>query len=84
MSSDVAAVPADVTPAEYRSTSVPCPLCVMTRPLDDERPRTGTVRWKILSTARLKIGIAVHFECPDAHLSEDDPQLLKAFPSRLF
>ena len=84
MSSDVAELSTDRPPAEFLSTEVPCLLCVMARSLDDDRPRTGTVRWKIVPASRLKIGIAVSFECPDGHQSEDDPQLLKAFPSRRF
>jgi hypothetical protein len=70
--------------AESRSTPTTCPICVMTLPLDDERPRTGTAIWEILPKSRVKIGTAVRFECPNGHSSEDDPELLKAFPSRRF
>jgi hypothetical protein len=81
MSTGVADVgaPAEV---EYRTTAAPCPLCMITSPLDDERPKSGLVRWEVKPALRLEIGAAVHFECPNGHSSEDDPDLRKAFPSR--
>jgi hypothetical protein len=52
--------------------------------LDDDQPKFGTVRWKIVAHARLKLGTAVNFDCPKGHSSDEDPHLLKAFPSRRF
>jgi hypothetical protein len=53
-------------------------------PLDDERSRTGTVQWELITTPRIRIGVAVDFECPNGHRAVDDAQLLKAFRSRRF
>lgn len=70
---------------EYRTTERRCMVCLTTRALDDERPSLGTVRWRIVpSGSGVRIGTAVSYECLDGHSSEDDPQLLKAFPSRRF
>ena len=71
-------------PADRRTTEVPCLVCVTTLSLDDDRPKTGFVRWKVVANMRLKMGIAVSFECPQGHSSEADPELLKAFPPRRF
>jgi hypothetical protein len=58
---------------------------VMTLSLDDERPKMGTVRWKIVAADHgLRIGTAESFTCPNGHTSDEDPELLKAFPSRRF
>lgn len=81
MTSSVADAPEVLSFVETRA---PCPACMTTLSLDDERPKRGTVRWELIAHARLKIGTAVTFECPEGHFSEDDPQLLKAFPSRRF
>jgi hypothetical protein len=70
---------------EFRTTERRCVTCLTTRSLDDEGPTLGTVRWKISSgDSGVKIGIAVNFQCLNGHTSDDDPQHLKAFPSRRF
>ena len=69
---------------EQRTTEAPCLVCVTTASLDDERPKTGTVQWEVTARFRLKTGTAVRFECPNGHSSAADPELLKAFPPRLF
>jgi|1185.fasta_scaffold45833_1 hypothetical protein len=89
MTSGMAEISQDAESAEQMSvehvtTAARCPACVLTLDLDDERPRLGLVRWKIAVSARIRIGTAVHFDCPNGHSSEDDPDLLKAFHSRRF
>lgn len=84
MTSSVAHVPAAEPTAECRTTEVPCLVCVTTSSLDDDQPKTGMVRWKVAANFRVKMGIAVRFECPQGHSSEADPELLKAFPPRRF
>ena len=79
MTSSVADVPETVNSVETRK---PCPVCMTTLSLDDEQSRMGTVRWEISPHARLKVGTAVAFECPNGHSSQQEPNLLKAFPSR--
>jgi hypothetical protein len=71
-------------PVEYRTTEVPCLVCVTTLSLDDDQPKFGTVRWKVVAHARLRSGTAVSFACPNGHSSDIEPNLLKAFPSRRF
>ena len=71
-------------PPEYLTTRRPCPVCMTNLPLDDDQPKTGTVRWRISSTVRVRTGRAVGFECPNGHSSDDDTELLKAFPPRRF
>ena len=74
-----------VDSAVYRTTEGRCVVCLTIRSLDDDRPTLGTVRWKITAhDSGLKIGTAVSFLCLNGHSSEDDPELLKAFPSRRF
>ena len=68
----------------YRNTELPCLVCVTTTSLDDDRPRLGTVRWRVAPYYSLKRGTAVGFNCPQGHSSEADPELLRAFPSRTF
>jgi hypothetical protein len=77
---------AEVVPSvELRVTEARCPVCVMTLSLDDEQPKIGAVHWRIAATdGGLRIGTAERFRCPNGHTSEDDPDLLKAFPSRRF
>jgi hypothetical protein len=70
--------------AEYRTTESLCVVCLTTLSLDDDQPRSGTLRWEITPYFGLKRGKAVGFQCPQGHTSEDDPELLKAFPSRTF
>ncbi len=65
-------------------TQALCPLCVITLPLDDDRPRTGTVHWEVHERPHARIGVAVRFECPNGHSSLDDPAVLKVFRSRRF
>lgn len=85
MTAGLAEVSAAANPVERREAPARCPVCVMTLPLDDERPKMGTVRWKIVSAGRgLRIGTAESFACPNGHTSDDDPELLKAFLSRRF
>jgi hypothetical protein len=69
---------------QYRTSDGPCVACVTSHALDDDRPKRGTVRWEVTRTGRLTTGVAVSFECPNGHSSEDDPALLKAFRRRLF
>lgn len=70
---------------EYRTTERRCFICLTTQSLDDDRPALGTVRWKIAThESGLRIGTAVGFLCLNGHSSQDDPALLKAFPSRRF
>ena len=83
MTDSVAAVSEVGALGEPRTTETPCPICVMTLSLDDERPRLGVVRWDIVDL-ELKMGTAARFECPNGHSSDDDPDLLKAFPRRRF
>jgi hypothetical protein len=85
MTAGIAEVSAGATRIELRTTSARCPVCVMTLSLDDEQPKVGTVRWRVVSArSGLEIGTAESFECPNGHTSADDPALLKAFPSRRF
>jgi hypothetical protein len=84
MTSAIADTPADAGQVEYRTTDGACLVCVTSRSLDDDTPKLGTVRWEIHVEGRLNRGRAVGFECRHGHSSEDDPALLKAFPSRLF
>jgi hypothetical protein len=69
---------------DHRTSEGPCVACVTSHGLDDDRPKRGTVRWEVRRTGRLTTGVAVAFECPNGHSSEDDPALLKAFRRRLF
>jgi hypothetical protein len=84
MTSSVSHVPAAEAFAECRTTEVPCLDCVTTMSLDDDQTKTGTVRWKVTANPRMRMGVAVSFECPQGHSSEADPELLKAFPPRRF
>lgn len=69
---------------EYRTTELPCVVCLTTMSLDDDRPKLGTVHWQITPYFGLKRGRPISFRCPQGHPSEGDPELLKAFPSRTF
>jgi hypothetical protein len=69
---------------EHRTTEGPCISCVLAHPLDDDRPKLGTVTWVLRRTGRLTTGVSIKFECPDGHRSDEDPALLKSFRSRLF
>jgi len=83
MSSTVAVT--DVSAAvEYRTTEGRCLVCVTTLSLDDDRPKMGTVRWRVVARGRVQLGTDVSFDCPNGHSSNVDPRLLKAFPSRRF
>ena len=84
MTSSVAEVSEAEASAEYRTTGVPCLICVTTLSLDDDQSKTGKVRWKVVASVRVQMGTAVSFECPQGHSSEADPELLKAFPPRRF
>ena len=84
MTSSTAEVRTDVGPAVQVATEMRCPVCVITLPFEDERPRVGTVTWEIPPHPVVRIGVAVRFECPNGHCSDDDPGLLKAFRSRRF
>jgi hypothetical protein len=84
MTSAVIEVPGAEVTVEYRATEVRCLVCVTTRSLDDDQPKIGTVRWRIVVHGGLHLGTAVSFHCPDGHSSDADPQLLKGFPSRRF
>ena len=84
MTSSVAEVSETEAPAECLTTEVPCLVCVTTLSLDDDQPKTGMVRWKVVANSRRKMGVAVSFECPQGHSSKADPELLKAFPRRRF
>ncbi len=67
---------------ECRRTEMPCLICMTALPLDDEQSRVGVVRWRIASSVGPRLGTAVSFECPNGHSSNDDPELLRAFPRR--
>ena len=69
---------------EYRTTELPCVVCLTTMSLDDDRPKLGTVRWQLSPHFGQKRGRPISFRCPQGHSSEGDPELLKAFPSRTF
>jgi hypothetical protein len=69
---------------EYRTTEQPCVVCLTTMSLDDERPKMGTVRWRVDPYFGLKRGKAVGFRCRQGHSDESDADLLRAFPSRTF
>ena len=84
MTSGTAEVVQGIAPVEQHITHVSCPVCVLTLSLDDDTPRTGWILWDIHLRPRARIGVAVRFECPNGHCSDDDPALLKAFPSRRF
>jgi len=84
MTSSVADVSQTEVGYEYRTTEMPCLMCMTSLPLDDEQSRVGVVRWRIASDTTLRLGTAVSFECPNGHSSDDDPELLKAFPRRRF
>lgn len=68
----------------FRTTELPCVVCLTTMSLDDEQPKLGTVRWQVSPYFGLRRGKAVGFSCPQGHSSDGDPELLKAFPSRTF
>jgi hypothetical protein len=72
------------TDTGYRTTELPCVICLTTMSLDDDRPKLGTVRWQVSPYFGLKRGTAISFHCAQGHSSESDPELLKAFPSRTF
>jgi hypothetical protein len=72
------------TASEYRTTELPCVVCLTTLSLDDDQCKVGTVRWEISPYFGLKRGKAVAFRCPQGHTSDGDPDLLRAFPSRTF
>jgi hypothetical protein len=72
------------TGTEYRTTELPCLICLTTMSLDDDRPKLGTVRWQLSPYFGLTRGKAISFQCPQGHSSEGDPDLLKAFPTRTF
>ena len=82
MTSGVARVSTDSV--AHVTTEATCPLCAIVLALDDEKPRTGTVRWELLPGFRFSVGKAVSFECPNGHSSVHDPDILKAFHSRRF
>lgn len=85
MSSDTAHLEPSVDDAvSYRTGEGPCVVCMTSRPLDDDEPNYGTVRWELRRTGRLTVGVAVGFDCPNGHSSETDPALLKAFRRRVF
>ncbi len=85
MTTDVVDVSTAGCTADFRTTDRRCVMCLTTRSLDDDRPTLGTVRWQVVShESGVKIGTAVHFECQNGHSSEEDPAILKAFPSRRF
>jgi hypothetical protein len=84
MTSGVADVAEPAARTDYRTTERPCVVCLTTLSLDDEQPKTGTVRWHVSPHFGLERGKAVGFECLQGHTSEDDPELLRAFPSRTF
>ncbi|MGZ4618564.1 MAG: hypothetical protein ACXV3F_07515 [Frankiaceae bacterium] len=84
MPSGVAAGTQAETAAEYRTMQMPCAACLTTSPLDDDRPKHGTVRWEIRPYFALRLGRATAFECPRGHSSAEDPELLKAYPPRRF
>jgi hypothetical protein len=84
MTSSVADVSETEAAAEYRTTEVPCLVCMTTLPMDDEQSRVGVARWRIASDIGLRMGTVVSFECPNGHSSNDDPELLKSFPRRRF
>lgn len=69
---------------EYRTTTLMCPTCEVTMPLDHPRQQPGEVRWEITQYWGGKKGKAVSFRCPNGHSSESDPQLLRHFPQRDF
>ncbi|MDQ1662046.1 MAG: hypothetical protein QOJ68_2026 [Blastococcus sp.] len=72
------------TSLEFRSTELPCLICLTTMALDDDRRKLGTVRWQLSPYFGLTRGKAISFQCPQGHTSDGDPELLKAFPSRTF
>jgi len=74
----------ELTVIEQHTTEMRCPVCVITLSLDDDRPRIGTVTWDVHEHPHARIGVAVRFECPNGHCSDDDPALLKAFRRRRF
>jgi hypothetical protein len=78
---DVAKVESGI---EVRTTELPCVVCLTTMSLDDDQPKLGTVQWQVSPYFGLKRGKAVGFQCPNGHSSENDPDLLKAFPPRTF
>ena len=84
MTSSVVDVSKTEAADEYRTTEMPCVICMTTLSLDDERSRVGAVRWRIAPDFGLRMGTAVSFECPNGHSSSDDPGLLKAYPRRRF
>ena len=84
MTSSIADVSETEAADECRTTEMPCLICMTTLSLDDEQSRLGTVRWKISPDLGPRMGTAVSFECPNGHSSNDDPELLKAFPRRRF
>jgi hypothetical protein len=84
MTTSIVEVSATEAAYEYRTTELPCVVCMTVLPMDDEQSRSGVVRWKIATDVGPSLGTAVSFECPNGHSSEDDPELLKAFPRRRF
>jgi hypothetical protein len=84
MTSRVADVSETEAAYEYRTTEMPCLICMTALPMDDEQSRVGVVGWRIAINVGPRLGTAVSFECPNGHSSNDDPELLRAFPRRRF
>jgi hypothetical protein len=72
------------TSAGCRTSELPCVVCLTTLSMDDDQPKLGTVRWQLFQYFGLTRGKVVSFCCPRGHSSDDDPELLKAFPTRTF
>ena len=53
----------DVAEADihFRTTELPCLVCLTTMSLDDDQPKLGTIRWQISPYFGLKRGVAVGF-----------------------
>ena len=67
------------TSEDYRVTSVRCLTCVTTLLLDDERPKMGTLRWKVTTDSTVTIGRAVSFDARTATRARRTPSSSRPF-----
>ena len=84
MSSAVAQASESETNPEYRTTELPCVVCLTTLSLDEEGSKLATVRWEIVPYFGLRLARAIALQCPRGHSSDDEPELLRGYPSRRF
>jgi hypothetical protein len=72
------------TGPQFRTKELPCVVCLTTVSLDDPGLNLATVCWEIVPYSGLRLGRAVALHCPRGHSSDDEPDLLRGYPSRRF